>query len=165
MVNREELNRKSMQVLVALRQKGIGNIVIEEMPTSVKTAQEAAVAVGCLLSQIAKSLIFQCVDSGKLILVIASGSNHVDTEIIGKEVGESVILAKPEIVEQLTGYEIGGVPPVGHITPLFTIIDEDLMKLERICAAAGTHFSVFKATPAELLKATGGKVMPVSKRE
>lgn len=148
---------------MALRKKGIGDIVIEEMPTSVKTAQEAAQAVGCLLSQIAKSLVFQGKNSGKLVLVIASGSNRVDPGIIEKDVGESVVLADPSVVEQQTGFTVGGVPPVGHIQPLYTIIDEDLMKLDQICAAAGTHFSVFKITPRQLVEATGGKIMQVTK--
>jgi prolyl-tRNA editing enzyme YbaK/EbsC (Cys-tRNA(Pro) deacylase) len=60
-----------------------------------------------------------------------------------------------------TGFAIGGVPPIGHIAPLMTFIDEDLMQYEEIWAAAGTPNTVFKLTPKILVEITKGKVVKI----
>jgi prolyl-tRNA editing enzyme YbaK/EbsC (Cys-tRNA(Pro) deacylase) len=61
----------------------------------------------------------------------------------------------------MTGFAIGGVPPVGHIQPLETFLDEDLLQYGKIWAAAGTPNAVFEMTPGALSKMTGGKVVRV----
>ncbi|MER3457354.1 MAG: hypothetical protein C4309_00625 [Chloroflexota bacterium] len=65
-------------------------------------------------------------------------------------------------VRRRTGFVIGGVPPVGHLEPLETFIDADLMHYEEIWAAAGTPYAVFKLTPADLVKMTGGRVVAIT---
>jgi prolyl-tRNA editing enzyme YbaK/EbsC (Cys-tRNA(Pro) deacylase) len=70
-------------------------------------------------------------------------------------------MANPEFVREVTGFAIGGVPPVGHRHPLKIFIDEDLLQYEQIWAAAGTPHAVFKLTPEELIQITGGEVISV----
>ena len=90
------------------------------------------------------------------MLVITSGSNRVDEKRLGLQ------RATAEFVREKTGYAIGGIPPVGLDTPVRTFIDEDLLRFERIWAAAGTPNAVFELSPADLPHMTGGTVTRVS---
>jgi len=142
------------RIQAALQAAGV-NAHILELPQSTRTAAEAARAVGCEVGQIAKSLVFVAAD-GEPVLVITSGSNRVDEKRLGLQ------RASADFVREKTGYAIGGIPPVGHTTPLRTLIDEDLLRFERIWAAAGTPNAVFELSPADLPRMTGGTVVRVS---
>lgn len=124
------------------------------------TAIQAATALGCDVSQIAKSLIFKSA-SGKPILVIASGSNRVDTSKIANLLGETIDKANADFVKEKTSYTIGGVPPFAFPQIIVTFIDEDILKFATIWAAAGTNNSVFSLTPDNLVRLTGGKVADI----
>ena len=132
-----------------------------ELPQSTRTSAEAAQAVGCSVGQIAKSLVFKGKQSGNPILVIASGSNRVNEEKIAELIGEKMEKPDADFVRAHTGYVIGGVPPVGHTTPLQTFIDEGLSQYDSIWAAAGTPNAVFELTPGDLTKMTSGRVVAV----
>lgn len=132
-----------------------------EMEQHTRTAQQAADAVGCTLGQIAKSLIFKGLNSGKAILVLTSGVNRVSEADFSSQLIEPIGRADPEFVRAATGFAIGGVPPVAHPQPLETYIDEDLLAYSTIWAAAGTPFAVFELTPSELIAITGGTVTRV----
>jgi prolyl-tRNA editing enzyme YbaK/EbsC (Cys-tRNA(Pro) deacylase) len=142
------------RVQAALQAIGVETRVVE-LPQSTRTAAEAAQAVGCEVGQIAKSLVFTGAD-GDAVLVITSGSNRVDEKRLGLQ------RANADFVREKTGYAIGGIPPVGLATPLRTLIDEDLLRFERIWAAAGTPNAVFELSPADLPRLTGGTVTRVS---
>lgn len=142
--------------------KGFGlECQVLELPQTTRTAVDAAKAVNCQLGQIAKSIVFKAKTSGEPVLVIASGSNRIDERKIEALIGENIEKADADFVLEKTGYAIGGVPPVGHLQEIQTFIDEDLSKYREIWAAAGTPHAVFKLTPAELLKITGGRVIMV----
>ncbi len=132
-----------------------------EFAESTHTAQEAAARVNCLLGQIVKSVIFKSKETNKGILVLASGVNRVDEKKIGEYCGETIGRADPDFVRVLTGFAIGGVPPVAHPQPVETYIDEDLFQYPLIWSAAGTPNAVFKLSPADLVTITQGKIMPV----
>jgi len=146
--------QKFQETLAAL---GFTNQIVEFEHTT-RTSAEAAEAVGCEVGQIAKSLIFKGKQSGKAILVIASGANRVDEKKLRGLAGEKVEKPDADFVRLKTGFVIGGVPPVSHAEPLDTFIDEGLMGYGSIWAAAGTPNAVFSLTPADLVKMTGGKV-------
>jgi prolyl-tRNA editing enzyme YbaK/EbsC (Cys-tRNA(Pro) deacylase) len=137
------------------------NFQVFEFKESTRTSADAAMRVGCKLGQIVKSLIFRCQDSGKPLLVLTSGANRVDECIVGSYAGENIERADSTFVREVTGYAIGGVPPIGHPHPLDTYLDEDLLQYDEIWAAAGTPNAVFKLTPADLLKITAGKKVKV----
>ena len=143
-----------------LREFGSDYKVIE-FTESTRTAQEAADRVGCQLGQIVKSLIFEGRSSNKGILVLTSGLNRVDENKISQYAGESIGRADPEFVRTVTGFAIGGVPPVGHVQPLKTYIDEDLFQYTDVWAAAGTPNAVFQLPASDLVKITSGKVVQV----
>jgi prolyl-tRNA editing enzyme YbaK/EbsC (Cys-tRNA(Pro) deacylase) len=127
-----------------------------EFDAGTRTAAEAAAAIGCTAAEIAKSLIFRAEPSERAVLVIASGAKRVDERKVGEIVGEKIVRADADFVRDKTGFAIGGVPPIGHAEPLLTLIDESLSAFETIWAAAGTPNAVFRLTPADLLRLTGG---------
>lgn len=135
---------------------------ILEMPSSTRTAKEAAAAIGCSVSQIVKSLVFRMTNSGNPLLVLTSGTNRVNEAKVGEDIGELIGKADPEFVRLHTGYAIGGVSPIGHPNPLRTLIDIDLFQYEVLWAAAGDPFHVFSMTPDQLEKLTSGKRMVVT---
>lgn len=155
-----ELSASARRVQQALAEKGL-HLNVVELPGSTRTADQAAQAVGCRVAQIAKSLIFRARQSGAAVLVIASGVNRVDEKKLSRLVAESVEKANAEFVRQATGFVIGGVPPVGHIQPLRTFIDADLLTQVQIWAAAGTPHALFALTPDDLLKMTLGEVADI----
>lgn len=150
----------AQSVQSALREQGFSNVVME-LPESTRTAAEAAQAVGCEAAQIAKSLIFRLAESGKPLLVIASGVNRVDENLMAQWIGETLAKADADFVREHTGFVIGGVPPIGHRERIQTVIDEDLFRYELIWAAAGHPKAVFRLTPAELKRMTDGTVISV----
>ena len=154
------LSPSAQKVQDALAARGFTNQVVEHEQTT-RTSAEAAQAVGCEVGQIAKSLVFKGRQSGKAILVIASGANRVDEKKLRELAGEKIEKPDAEFVRSQTGFVIGGVPPVGHAQPLITFIDEDLTRFDTIWAAAGTPNAVFKLTPGDLVKMTGGKVVAI----
>jgi len=93
--------------------------------------------------------------------VITSGINRVNEKRVAAELGESLGKADADFVRQQTGFAIGGIPPVGHVQPIETFVDEDLLQYDVIWAAAGTPRAVFRLTPADLRKMTNGKVICV----
>lgn len=144
----------------ALQKSGLDGQVVE-LPESTRTAVDAAHAVHCEVKQIAKSLIFKTRISGQAILVITSGANRVNEEVVGSIVGEEIAVASADFVREQTGFAIGGVSPVGLIQKIPIFIDQDLLQVDEIWAAAGTPRSVFKVLPAQLLEITKGKVISV----
>ena len=154
------LSPTAQKVQDFLRGLGPQYIVIEHAE-STRTAQEAADRVGCRLGQIVKSLVFKSLPSNRGILVLTSGSNRVDEGKISQYVGEAIGRADPDFVRSMTGFAIGGVPPVGLAQPLVTYIDEDLIQYTSVWAAAGTPKAVFEVEPSNLVKITGGKIVRV----
>lgn len=152
-----QLSPTAQKVQDALRALGFDLTVIEHAE-STRTAQEAAERVGVTLGQIVKSLIFKGKTSGKPILVLTSGANRVDEKRIEAYAGEKIDRADANFVREVTGYAIGGVPPIAHIKPMETYLDEDLLQYDVIWAAAGTPNAVFELTPGDLQKMTGGRV-------
>ncbi len=127
---------------------------IQAFPEGTRSAAEAAAAVGCEVAQIAKSIVFRGGD--RVVLVIASGANRVDTQKVAAATGLVIKRADGGWVRDVTGFAIGGVAPVGHLTPPIVLVDEDLFGFERVWAAAGSPTHVFATTPADLLRIAGG---------
>ena len=136
------------------------DIKIHDFDEFTHTAIQAATALNCDVSQIAKSLIFKS-NSGKPILVIASGSNRVDESKIANLLGENIGKADADFVKTFTSYTIGGVPPFSFPNKIITFIDQDLLKYNSVWAAAGSNNSVFSITPDNLIKLSSGKVSDI----
>jgi prolyl-tRNA editing enzyme YbaK/EbsC (Cys-tRNA(Pro) deacylase) len=125
-----------------------------------RTCQEAAEALGLQTGQIAKSVIFRRKADDAAVLVVASGDRRVDEKKVAALVGP-IGRADAGFVKAKTGYSIGGVAPVGHVTPPVTLIDRELFRFDEVWAAAGHPNGVFRVAPAELEKLTGAPVADV----
>lgn len=154
------LSPSAQKVQDALDRQG-GNHAVVELPQTTRTSKEAAQAIGCTVEQIAKSLVFRGKQTRRAVLVIASGPNRVNEARIAELIGEPIEKPDADFVIQETGFVIGGVPPLGHAHPLPTYVDEDLLRYAEIWAAAGNPFAVFKLTPTDLVRLTGGTVIGV----
>lgn len=161
---KSELSGSAKRVQAFLSAKGFP-FEVKELPSSTRTAQEAADSIGCAVSQIAKSLVFKEKNTDRPVLVIASGSNHVDVRKIQKATGLKLKIADGNFVKEKVGFAIGGVPPVGHIQPLETLLDTDLKAHETIWAAAGTPFAVFQLRPADLEPLTNARWIDLSEKK
>jgi prolyl-tRNA editing enzyme YbaK/EbsC (Cys-tRNA(Pro) deacylase) len=123
-------------------------IVVRHFPTGTRTASDAALAVGCELGQIVKSLVF--VAGGRPVVALVSGSNRLDERRLAAIAGEPVSKADGKTARAATGYSIGGVPPFGHATDVPVFMDRDLYGYDVVWAAAGRPDSVFEIEPARL---------------
>jgi prolyl-tRNA editing enzyme YbaK/EbsC (Cys-tRNA(Pro) deacylase) len=146
------------RVRAALTKAGHAD-TISEFPEGTRTSQDAANAVGCTVAQIAKSIVLRAGE--QVVLVVASGPNRVDLAKISAAVGAPVKSADGRWVRDVTGFAIGGVPPVSHIANVRIFIDADLMALDPVWAAAGTPRHVFRTGAKDLARMTGGTVMDV----
>jgi prolyl-tRNA editing enzyme YbaK/EbsC (Cys-tRNA(Pro) deacylase) len=127
---------------------------------AVRTAQQAADALGIAVGQIAKSIIFRRKSDDAAVLVITSGDRRVDEKKVDAAVGKTG-RADAEFVKSRTGYSIGGVPPLAHAQPPVTLIDRELFRFDEIWAAAGHPHGVFKLRPQDLEHLTGAPVADV----
>ena len=118
------------------------------------TAVAAAAALGIEVGAIANSLVFTL--DGEPLLVLTSGAHRVDTAWLGERLGGTIGRASKDLVKEATGQVIGGVAPLGHPSPIRTLVDEDLAAYPVVWAAAGHAHTVFPTTFAELLRLTGG---------
>ncbi len=150
------------RVQTALRQLGV-NVRVVELDTSTATAQQAALAVACELGAIVKSLLFLI--DGHPNLVLVAGDRMADQRKLAAHFGlgkRKVRLADSETVRRVTGYEVGGVPPVGHDVHLPVLLDESLARFDIVWAAAGASNAVF-AIPYSILKQiTGGQAVDLA---
>lgn len=133
-----------------------------EFDASTRTAADAAKAIGCTVSQIAKSLVFMAADSRRPVLVIASGSVRVGEAKVSRLLGETIERADASFVREQTGFAIGGVPPIAHRIQPVVFIDSTLLEFEEIWAAAGTPNAVFRLSPDDLVRLSGGAVSDVA---
>jgi prolyl-tRNA editing enzyme YbaK/EbsC (Cys-tRNA(Pro) deacylase) len=132
---------------------------IREMAETTHTAVEAATAVGTSVEAIVKSLVFAL--DGAPVLILVSGPNRVDTGLLSAYLGSSLDKADADTVKEVSGYSIGGVPPFGHTSPMRCLMDEDLMALDTVWAAAGSARAVFPITPQRLRELAGAELVRV----
>lgn len=155
-----DLPSSAGRVQKALLEKGF-NYPVQMLPASARTALDAASAIGCEVAHIVKSLLF-CTANQQPILVLVSGCNQVSEKKLAKFMGEKVSKATADWTRKITGYAIGGIPPIGHLHPIDNIlIDKDLLQHESLWAAAGTPHAVFCLPASEIQRLTGAKVVDI----
>lgn len=122
-----------------------------------RTAADAATAIGCEIDQIAKSIVLRGETSGTALLFITAGGQQVDLEAAARCAGEPLGKADAALIRAQTGFAIGGVAPVGHLTPPRAWFDKTLLKFDLIWAAAGTPHHVFGMNPEQMLTISGAQ--------
>ncbi len=134
---------------------------VQILADAVRTAKDAAAALGCAPAAIANSLIFLADDEP--VLILTSGGHRVDTAQVAARLGVGKLgRATPEQVRAATGQPIGGVAPVGHPRPVRTFVDRALEPFDVVWAAGGIPHAVFPTSYAELLRITGGEPIDVT---
>ena len=159
----ETLPRSARRVRTALLDLGLPG-EIHRLADSTRTAPEAAAAVGCELGAIVKSLVMRGVNSHAPVLALVSGDNRADVKLIEAAIDEPIERPDAQYVREVTGYAIGGIPPLGHPHRVRTVMDEDLLRFETVWAAAGHPHAVFPIAPAELATAADALVLPLAER-
>ena len=150
------------RVRAALLEAGHAD-TIAAFPEGTRTAADAAAAIGCTVAQIAKSIVFRArtAHGERVALVIASGANRVDAAKVAVLLGATLKRADADWVREQTGFAIGGVSPLGHLTPPLLVFDRDLLALHPIWAAAGSPSHVFQTEADVLARITGAVVAEV----
>ena len=151
-----DLHPNTLRVIEAAREAGL-EISTRRFPEGTKTAADAAAAIGVVVGQIVKSLVFG-VDN-EIVMALVSGSNQLDEKKLAAAAGGSKCSrVDADAVRAATGYPIGGVPPFGHSTQLRVFVDPDLLQYDEVWAAAGTWNDNFGAAPADIVRVADGVV-------
>ena len=147
------------RVREALLRNGFKDSIIV-MPTATHTAQAAADALGCSISEIAKSIIFRAGE--RAVLVITSGKNRVDDKKVAALIGLTLSKADADFVRAQTGFVIGGVAPLAHTIAPIVLMDQDLLAFERVWPAAGHPNTMFQISPKQLAEITQARVADIA---
>lgn len=150
----------------ALTEFGMAANLVHELPDDTSTAEAAAQAVSAPQGSIVKSLVFLA--DGEPLLVLVAGDQRADIKRLRTFLGLSkkrLRIAQPSEVLALTGFEVGGVPPVGHKPPVRTLIDHTLGRFETVWAAAGNAHAVFPVAYEQLVEMTGGEVVDLAQAD
>jgi prolyl-tRNA editing enzyme YbaK/EbsC (Cys-tRNA(Pro) deacylase) len=150
------MSKSLIRVARALSEAGVSAQIVE-MPESTRTAAEAAAAVGCEIDQIAKSIVFRAENHGSAVLFITAGGNKVDPGKASALAGEPLGKADAGLIRAQTGFVIGGVAPVGHLSAIRAWFDPRLLEFQTVWAAAGTPRHVFAIAPETLLRLSGAE--------
>ncbi|PRX96985.1 YbaK/EbsC family protein [Allonocardiopsis opalescens] len=153
------------KVAARLRELSVEGAV-RELPEPAPSAATAAAQLGCEVGAIANSLLFASVAAEgaepRPLLVLTSGAHRVDTAHVAALIGAAAVRrADPDFVRAATGQPIGGVAPVGHPSPVRTLVDTWLARHPVVWAAAGHPHTVFPTSFAELVRITGGEAVDV----
>jgi prolyl-tRNA editing enzyme YbaK/EbsC (Cys-tRNA(Pro) deacylase) len=151
------------RVIDAAARKGV-ELEVRVFDESTHTAADAAATVGAEIGQIVKSLVFVAPgDQLEPILCLVSGPNRVDLARLAAVTGAPAIRrATAREANELTGFTIGGIPPIGHDRPVRVIMDPDLGRFQIVWASAGTPTAVFPVPPATLRILANAHVAPIT---
>jgi len=151
------MSKSVNRVKAALQAAGL-DIRIQEMAADTRTAAQAAAAAGCDIDQIAKSIIFRDESCDRAVLFVTAGGNQVAPDKAANLADAPLGKADAALIRTQTGFAIGGVSPLGHLSPIRAFFDPRLADFPEIWAAAGTPRHIFPIAPADLLRITGAQV-------
>lgn len=151
------MSKSLKRVTAAIAAAGLENTIVH-LSGAATTAQMAADELGTHPDQIAKSIIFLGEAQGRALLFLTAGGRRVDPDRAAEIAGEPLAKADAALIRAQTGFAIGGVSPLGHLSPIRAFADPYLMTFDLIWAAAGTPHHVFSLTPAALIRVTGAEI-------
>lgn len=153
-------NASVKRVREALRLRGVAEERVIALGDAVRTAAEAAAALGCEVGAIVKSLVFA--DGDQAVMALVAGDRQCDVAVLGRALGLAATpgRADPALVRRATGFAIGGVAPLGHLEQLPIAVDASLARFPLLHAAAGHPHAVFPLSYEELLEWTSGIAAP-----
>jgi len=148
------MSKSLIRVKAALEDAKL-DVEIMETGADTRTAAQAAAVAGCHVDQIAKSIIFRGETSGAAILFLTAGGNRVSEAKASALAGEALGKADAALIRAQTGFAIGGVSPVGHLSEIRAFMDPRLFEFDAVWAAAGTPHHIFRIAPDVLEQLTG----------
>ncbi len=133
------------------------NLKVIVLEQTARTANDAATALGCKVGAIVKSLLFKAGED--FVLCLVSGDKRCSLNKLKKILSEKdVSMANPDDVKRVTGYTIGGVSPIGHLTKVKIFLDNNLKRFSEIYAAAGHPNAVFRIDFNQFLILTSAEI-------
>jgi len=155
------LNKDSVKKVQKFIRKFDSKLEVLVLDTSARTAQEAANSLKCQVGAIVKSLLFKA--EGSFLICLIAGDRRCSLNKLKKILKKKdVSMANAEEVKEITGFSIGGVAPVAHLTSLDILIDKSLNRYSYIFAAAGHPHCVFKISYKRLVEITKGTEKEIS---
>lgn len=148
-------------VLEVLRNKG-HNFEAVTLSANTRTANDAAVQLGCDVDQIVKSILFRAQDSNQPILVLASGANQVNEQVVGNVAKQMITKADAKFTKEVTGFPIQCIPPLGHRSKIETYIDQDLFKFEYLWASLDKRNMLFSLRSKDLNVLIDGNIISIN---
>jgi Cys-tRNA(Pro) deacylase len=144
-----------------LATRGVEHEIIH-LPSSSRTAQLAADALGVPVASVVKSLVFMADD--RPVLVLVDGEATVDAEALGRELGAcEVKLARAREVRELTGYKPGAVPPVGLAADLDVVVDPAVFAPAVVYCGGGATTAMLRIRAEDLASLLGARVVPIAR--
>ena len=154
------LEKKNVLKVKNYLQKFDPSIKLIELNTTARTAQDAANSLKQEVGAIVKSLLFKNVETNEYYLCLVSGDQYISLDKLSKIIGNKIIKANADECKEVTGFSIGGVPPVAHIhSPSRIFIDEKLNRFNKVYAAAGNPYVVFEITFEQLCQISKGNIV------
>jgi prolyl-tRNA editing enzyme YbaK/EbsC (Cys-tRNA(Pro) deacylase) len=157
----EKLPEDCSRVKQYLADHGVENEV-RVLADSTRTAEEAALALGCTPAQIIKSLIFRAKVSDRPVLVLTCGDSRVNEKKVAALIGEKIGRADAGFVQARTGFAVGGVAPFAHSEQPIVVVDSSVQRFVRVWASAGSAHSMFEIATDSLIRLVGGPVADVA---
>ena len=154
------LEKKNVLKVKNYLQKFDPSIKLIELNTTARTAQDAANSLKQEVGAIVKSLLFKNVETNEYYFCLVSGDQYISLDKLSKIIGNKIIKANADECKEVTGFSIGGVPPVAHIhSPSRIFIDEKLNRFNKVYAAAGNPYVVFEITFEQLCQISKGNIV------
>ena len=156
------LEKKNVLKVKNYLQKFDPSIKLIELNTTARTAQDAANSLKQEVGAIVKSLLFKSVETNEYYLCLVSGDQYMSLDKLSRIIGNKIIKANADECKEITGFSIGGVPPVAHThAPTRIFIDKNFNKFDMIYAAAGHPYVVFGITFDNLCSITNGEISDI----
>jgi len=153
--------RSSADVHDDLTARGVAHQIVD-LPSSSRTAQLAADALGVGVADVVKSLLFMLEDENP-VLALVTGDATVDAAALARETGASdVRLARAREVREATGYRPGAVPPCALATDMLVIADPGVFASKVVSCGGGTTTTMLSIRSADLAEVLEPRVLPIA---
>ena len=127
-----------------------------------RTVEAAEKRLGVSRERIVKTLVFTD-ESGEPILGIISGDRRMSEEKLARACGvQRVKIAHPTAVRDLTGYEVGAMPPIAHKRSMRVVIDPRVMSFSKVYGGGGTVNALLEISPRDIKRLTNAEVADIS---
>ena len=127
----------------------------------VKGARAAADALYLQHEAVVKSLVFRA-DDGSFLFALLGGDANVSLRNLGRTSGHKhVEAAAPRDAERITGYQVGGISPLGSRNVLPIFLDEVTARNPYLIINAGGRGTLVRLATSDLIRITAASVVDI----